>query len=755
MWSLSGPQGAVVTARAFASSDAQTVSDATVALPAGSYTLTIEGQNASTDNYAFRFVNLAEATPVSTGTAVTHPLSDPKQTDFYNFTAAAGDQFVFQGAKLGLQSTWWRLIGPYGAQVFSTGLNDVGSIGSPITLPAAGIYTLLIEGYIGDTATGSYTFNIRPQGNVPPPAFTGTPLTLDSVISGTFTATTPSNYVFTLASPARVLFDTQVSSPNLTWSLQGPPGTLVDSRALNSSDWSSQYAPLSLPAGSYQLTLKGNANNSYQFRLLDVASAAPINLGDMVSGTLNPATAIVLYQFSLAAPGEVFYDYLSSSGAPNAYVRLIDPYGNILFNNALTSDKGPVTISAPGTYLLVVDGYLSDAGTGSYFFKVHNVVDGQQALTLGTVVNGSINTPGQQQSYTFTVSANATVYFDSQLNNGNFVWSLNSPVGPIVDRRAFSGSDAQSIGTPLVQLASGSYTLTVAANGDNTGSYQFRLFDLSTATPLTLGNLLSATLNPANSTTAYQFAGTKGSKVFYNYLTASGADNAYVRLIDPSGNILFATGLRSDQGPIALPANGTYTLLVEGYIGDQGTGTYSINLNNSSDTTQALALGSTVSGSLASPGDTQKYTFTLSSSARLYFDSLLNNGNFVWSLDGPTGNLINRRPFSGSDAQSIDYHQVLLNLPPGNYALTVSGNGDTTGSYQFRLFDISTATAMTLGTPTEWQPQSRKFDYRLPVQRHRRHKSLLQLSDRQWGRQRLPPFSWPSRQRPPKHGPSD
>lgn len=698
-WSLNGPQGAVVTARGLASSDAQTVADPTVALPAGSYTLTVEGQNASTDNYAFRFVNLAEATPVSTGSVVTHPLSDPKKTDFYSFSAAAGDQFVFQGAKLGLQNTWWRLIGPYGAQVFSTGLNNVGSIGSPITLPVAGVHTLLIEGYIGDTATGNYTFNIVPQGNVPPPAFTGTPLTLGTVISGTFTATTPSNYVFTLAAPARVLFDTQVSSPNMNWTLQGPPGTIVDSRALNSSDWSSQYAPLSLPAGSYQLTLKGTANNSYQFSMLDVASATPITPGDMISGTLNPATAIVLYQFSISAPGEVFYDHLTSSGAPNAFVRLIDPYGNILFNNSLTTDKGPLMISTPGTYLLVVDGYLNDAGSGSYSFKVHNILDGQQALTLGNTVNGTIDTPGQQQRYTFTIPTEATLYFDSLLNNGNFVWSLNSAAGSIVDRRTFNASDAQSVGTPLIPLAPGSYTLTVAANGDNTGSYQFRILDLNSATPLTLGNLLSASLNPANSTTAYKFTGTKGTKVFYNYLTASGADNAYVRLVGPGGNILFSTGLRSDQGPIPIPANGTHTLLVEGYIGDQGTGTYSINLNSATDTTQTLVVGNSISGSLTSPGDTQKYTFALSSSARIYFDSMLNNGNFVWSLDGPIGNLVNRRSFSGSDAQSIDYRQVLLNLTSGNYTLTVSGNGDTTGSYQFRLFDIGTATTVTLGTP--------------------------------------------------------
>ena len=46
-WTLKGPSGTVVANRSFASSDAQSVGNPTVALPAGGYTLTIQAPNAA------------------------------------------------------------------------------------------------------------------------------------------------------------------------------------------------------------------------------------------------------------------------------------------------------------------------------------------------------------------------------------------------------------------------------------------------------------------------------------------------------------------------------------------------------------------------------------------------------------------------------------------------------------------------------------------------------------------------------------
>src|SRR2546422_11211548 len=54
-----------------------------------------------------------------------------------------------------------------------------------------------------------------------------------------------------------------------------------------------------------------------------------------------------------------------------------------------------------------------------------------------------------------------------------------------------------------------------------------------------------------------------------NYQNSSGLNNTWWRLIDPYNNLVFSTSLVSDQGPLFLSNAGTYTVLVEGYIGDR------------------------------------------------------------------------------------------------------------------------------------------------------------------------------------------
>jgi len=403
-WSLSGPSGALVANRSFGSSDAQSTSDPTVLLSAGAYRLTIQDPGGATNDYAFRFVNLAEATLLTPGAVVTNTLSPANKSDFYQFSATAGDQFYFQRiARISLPNAWWRLLDPYGNQVFSQGFNDVGSASSPVTLPATGTYTVLFEGYIGDTGSGSYSFNVVPEGHVTPATFTGTPMNIGDLVASNLVANTTNAYIFTLTNAVRAVFDTQINSANLNWSLQGPSGVIVNQRAINSSDWANNFGPFDLPAGNYQLRVQATVNGPYAFRLVDLATAISIPPDTPVSNALNPASATAAYRFTVGSAGRYFFNYESSSGLNNTYWRLLDPYGSVVFSASLFTDQGPLLLSSPGTYTLLVEGYYSDPGIGFYSFNVLTVSDGLQALTLGNVVSGAIATPGQQQQYTFTL----------------------------------------------------------------------------------------------------------------------------------------------------------------------------------------------------------------------------------------------------------------------------------------------------------------------------------------------------------------
>ena len=182
-------------------------------------------------------------------------------------------------------------------------------------------------------------------------------------------------------------------------------------------------------------------------------------------------------------------------------------------------------------------------------------------------------------------------------------------------------------------LSPGSYRLTVSASADGTGSYRFRLFDIATATPLTPGVLVSGGINPGNETDAYRFTASIGDRFSFNWITQTDIPNSYWRLFDPFGNRLFGSGT-ADAGTIRLLATGTYTILVEGYIGDITSGSYQFNVgfvDNVPVTFSGtpLTLGATINGNLANATTTNSYTFTLGAASRLFFDTLV-NADFRW-----------------------------------------------------------------------------------------------------------------------------
>ena len=202
-WSLTGPEGAAFTpARPFNASDGSSVSNASLEnlfnLPAGAYTLTVEGVGASTGTYQFRLLNLAAAQALTVGTAVALASNPADETNMYQFTAAAGDEDSFQvqnrtGTPFGnLASGGSRWQGCLQHQFLKRVHYEPGRRRN---LHAAGG-----RGAIADTQAGTYALTVNKVGNVPPPALTGTALTLSSVVSGNIvTATQQDHYLFTLA----------------------------------------------------------------------------------------------------------------------------------------------------------------------------------------------------------------------------------------------------------------------------------------------------------------------------------------------------------------------------------------------------------------------------------------------------------------------------------------------------------------------------------------------------------------------------
>src|SRR4029077_18905023 len=128
------------------------------------------------------------------------------------------------------------------------------------------------------------------------------------------------------------------------------------------------------------------------------------------------------------------------SGTPSAAWKLVDPYGNVLFNTALSNNGGPLTLAATGTYSLLIEGGIADPGTGTYTFTAQFLGNVPPTLSgtplpLGSTVNGALRTAGQQDRFIFHLGADAQLYFDSLTNDPNLQWSLTGPVGTAVSNR--------------------------------------------------------------------------------------------------------------------------------------------------------------------------------------------------------------------------------------------------------------------------------------------------------------------------------
>ncbi|HEU6455071.1 MAG TPA: LamG domain-containing protein, partial [Roseateles sp.] len=121
----------------------------------------------------------------------------------------------------------------------------------------------------------------------------------------------------------------------------------------------------------------------------------------------------------------------------------------------------------------------------------------------------------------------------------------------------------------------------------------------------------------------------------------------------------------------------------------------------SGQATQATAennfggLNGVIAGTLAQPGQTDTYQFTLSLRSQVLMDSLYGAyGNVTWRLTGPGGYDLTRN-MTQTDANDAF---PLLDLQAGTYTLRIDANGENTSAYALRVLPTSALPVMAPGT---------------------------------------------------------
>jgi hypothetical protein len=643
----------------------------------GNYRIVVDAQGDYVGNYGFSVIDSNLVPVVPFDTKVQGSLSPGSEDDVFRFTGNKGQKLYFDELNKEGNLDWVVYNASNQVVASNDNFDDM-----EVDLLADGQYILALRGKSAFSSTVDYSFTI-----VTPDIITK-PLTLGSndnahIINDAISEKGEQDvYTFTGSIGQRLSFDTITNGYYTTTAhLESPSGITIFYRDLSSSN----VGPFTLiENGTYRLRIDGNGEttDAYSFSMLDVGQATPIALDTDVSNQLNPGQQTQFYKFGGTAGQRLYLDSLMD--VPNTYWDLVDSGDRIVTSSSISNDL-EVTLNSTGTYTLAIYGF-NDSPV-DYQFRVITPDTQSGTLTLGSTVSGEITEKGEQDIYTFTGNVNTRLFLDALLETPNISARLLSASGIEVFNTSIAYDYFRK--EAIILPETGTYQLIVDGYGETTGSYSFRLANLSAGANLAQNTPTSGTLNPGSSINSYKFTGNAGDRLYLDSQIAS-PNSSW--LLYTNGNELVGSASLGDDFEVVLPANGTYYLMLRG-DGTTDPINYKIQLVPSTAPVTNLTLGSLVNTNILQLGEQDVYTFTGSVGQRLYFDPTTGSSNITAKLVSPSGlSVINSNT-------TTDSTPIVL-VEAGTYRLTIDGEGDTTGNYSFRLTDLATASSLTLGTAT-------------------------------------------------------
>jgi hypothetical protein len=241
---------------------------------------------------------------------------------------------------------------------------------------------------------------------------------------------------------------------------------------------------------------------------------------------------------------------------------------------------GPLTLPTSGTYIVLADP--SGSATGQLSVTAFDVSDVTGAMTLGQPVTATLG-PEQRALWTFTGSQNQRV--SAVINSSTMTNCSASHVFAILraDGTTLTSTASLCAGAmlgPVALPASGTYTVIVDPSGSSAGQVTLTAYGVVdvTGSVKVNGPPISGPLTTPGQIGRWTFKGTRGHQVrviLDSSTIANCALNSHAfRILRPDGTTLasksnICTG--SVLGPTTVPANGTYTVVIDPYGHYTGT----------------------------------------------------------------------------------------------------------------------------------------------------------------------------------------
>ena len=582
-------QGASVGVVPAASASGHAASTVTIKFPAsGNFSVMVSGPlDGSSGLYSLSTLRLNR--PCDTGvqalscsSVVDGAISGLIRSQVYSLSVSASDSYLLRLLRPNANSLFLPRVDVYdqtGATVTSVNTTDLKQIG--FTVPANGVYTLVVTDSYDNSQSGPYSLSLLRLNGVCPAA-TPASLSCGAPAAGSLPrALSSSVYTYTAAAGE-------------SFSVRMLPSTGTPQPAINVYD--SQGNPVGQPlsinfsgvdvtqpaAGAYTVVAtdasKTPAASTFTLDLLRTVNACsvPAAQGATVNGVVSAAAPFLAYTIP-ASKGDILSLRSSSSTAGFAsQMELYDPSGARLYSGVFS-----LSLPAPaaGNYTVIL-GAVAPLTAGGYSFawQLLNQPAGALPLACGASTPGALSPSNQFRYYTLAANAGDILRLLFTPISGNF-----SPQMEIFDPHGARIAASSDVTQPAA--ASGNYLVMVSpsTSATATGAYSVafqRPNNPCSPVSLTCGQTALRQVTLPGQLDTFSFNATGGDQTTISLAARSGAYSPFVEMYAPGG-ALFATG--SSLLRKVLPASGVYTLLVRD-LNPLDLGSYRVSLQDDTNT---------------------------------------------------------------------------------------------------------------------------------------------------------------------------
>lgn len=342
---------------------------------------------------------------------------------------------------------------------------------------------------------------------------------------------------------------------------------------------------------------------------------------------------------------------------------------------------------------------------------------GSTPLTLGTVVTGSISSPGSVNVYTLNGNLDEVIDFTISASGISPKLQLYTSTGSLIASASngfCSGSTLEM--NSVVLPETGSFILDVSdCSGTLTGSYS--LYAQSTNQPAGAQNLpfaqvQSGALTSSAQSNTYTVSANTDDVLDFTMVTTSGSISPKIRVYEPNGaqlsgaNNSFCSGGTLELNTVRIPATGTYTVLF-GDCSDINTGNYDIYMQRTNNPAgaQNLPYGQVTTGTLSSATQSNSYTFSANQDDVLNFTMVTTSGSISPKIRiyDPNGTQLTGADNSFCSGGTLELNSVSIPFT-GTYTVLFGDCSDVnTGNYSIytqRMNNPSGAESLPYGQVT-------------------------------------------------------